>query len=277
VKGREGWQTVDFQYPAAIPTMLTGEERRYLFWLASDLWDGSGHIDEVGTWLGGSTYCLAAGMRTNGRREPSSRLHCLDNFRWRAFMADRAPLDLAPGDSFRSAFEQNLREYLDLLTVHESRLPDDDSGDIQFAEPTRGGDEQLPLVRGEWIGAPVAVLFEDGAKSWRALVHLLKEVLPLCRAGALLVLQDYKDWASYWVAMAVARLDEAAPGALRLRHVLPENTVTFEVVERVEPSALADLEPALADVDVADGLRLLEQGASVLDATATRRAQGWCG
>lgn len=266
MRGHQPWQGLEFDYPPEIPTMLTGEELRYLFWLTSSVWRGRGHLLEVGTWLGGSTYCLAAGMRVNERRDPMSRLHSIDNFRWRAFMSERATLELAPGMSFRAQFEANVREYLDLVTVHEARLPDDETGDIQFPQPTRGGDEALPVFRGESIGGSVALLFEDGAKSWRGLVHLLSQVGPLCEPGALIVLQDFKDWGSYWVPMAVARLREIAPRSLEVRHVLADNTVTFKLTRPLDIAVFADVEPTLSDVEVAEGLRLLDEAASLLRA-----------
>ena len=94
----QAWIDVPFALPSAIPTMISDEERRYLYWLAARVWSGSGDIVEIGPWLGGSTYCLAAGMCDSGHRV-AGRLKVFDNFIWRDFMADRAPLELRPGDS----------------------------------------------------------------------------------------------------------------------------------------------------------------------------------
>ena len=43
--------------------MLSPEECQYLYWLGRSAWTGQGDVVEIGPWLGGSTVCLAAGMR----------------------------------------------------------------------------------------------------------------------------------------------------------------------------------------------------------------------
>jgi hypothetical protein len=53
------WNGIRFRLPPTIPSMISAEERRYLYWLASENWKCEGHIVEVEPWLGGSTYCLA--------------------------------------------------------------------------------------------------------------------------------------------------------------------------------------------------------------------------
>ena len=57
-----------------VPTMLSPEERRYLYWLGNEVWSGRGCVVEIGSWLGGSTVCLAAGMRASGH-PAAGRLH----------------------------------------------------------------------------------------------------------------------------------------------------------------------------------------------------------
>ena len=82
------WNRIRFHLPPTIPAMISAEERRYLYWLASENWKCEGHIVEVGPWLGGSTYCLAEGMRDNSV-EGTHKLHVFDNFVWREFMRGR--------------------------------------------------------------------------------------------------------------------------------------------------------------------------------------------
>jgi hypothetical protein len=246
-----------------IPSMISAEERRYLYWLGSEVWSGEGHVVEMGPWLGGSTACLAAGMRASGR-ETQMRLHAIDNFVWRAFMAERAPLGLGDGASFRAHFEANLARFSDLVVVTEASLPDEEVPTDPLASAIRDApppDERL--VR--WSRSePVEILFVDGAKSWTAMVHLLRELGPsLLPSRALLVCQDYKYWGAYWVPLALELLREH----LELVHVLERNTVAFRVREQLPAEALERLPPfsglereaSLAALDAASE-RLRERG-----------------
>src|SRR6187431_2237505 len=107
------WKNVPFAYPRAVPTMLAEEEKKYLFWLGRDAWRGEGLVVEIGPWLGGSTVCLAAGMRASSKNT-RGRLHTVDNFLWRDFMATRAPLPLQNAQSFDSYFLNNIERYRDI-------------------------------------------------------------------------------------------------------------------------------------------------------------------
>jgi predicted O-methyltransferase YrrM len=83
------WKWVRVTYPSEIPTMLQPEETQYLYWLGQSVWTSDGIVLEIGPWLGGSTMCLAAGMHASDR-PAAGRLHAVDNFLWREFMAARA-------------------------------------------------------------------------------------------------------------------------------------------------------------------------------------------
>jgi hypothetical protein len=249
-----------------IPTMISREEAAYLRWLTSAAWDGSGSIVEFGPWLGGSTWCLASGMVANPRRHGAPRLHVVDNFKWRPFMSDRAPLRLRTGESFRAAFEANLAPMRELVVVHEARLPDDRSSDLEFEAPVRDPAEDLPIVRGTDFGEDVRILFVDGAKSWRAIAHLLREMAPWMRPGAILAFQDHRSWASFWVPMCIAWLQERLPGVLVPVHVTAFNTTTFRLERRLDEEVLGALPPTIDEVPLADGLRWLAAAADELRA-----------
>ncbi len=119
------WDAPDFQCPD-IPTMITAEEQKYLYWLGAHYWQDVGHIFEIGPWLGGSTACLASGMRQRAGH-PGNKLHVFDNFIWREFMAGRAALPDSNGDCFQPYFERNLAAFTDLTAIHLQALPDDDT------------------------------------------------------------------------------------------------------------------------------------------------------
>ena len=116
------WRRLTVPDPG-IPTMISPEERTYLFWLSSQVWTGCGHIVEIGPWLGGSTYCLASGMTRHGG-VTDKRLHTFDDFIWRSFMGDRATEALQPGESFLDLFQVNLQEFENIIVAHRQALPE---------------------------------------------------------------------------------------------------------------------------------------------------------
>lgn len=245
--------------------MITREEARYLVWLARVAHDGRGDILEIGPWLGGSTVCLAAGMRANEQRDPAARLHVLDNFRWREFMSangsPRAPLPIVAGQSFRPYFESNLRPWADLLEIHEAELPDEEDG---FAgHPLASEDNSasaLPRFEGRWLTRPVSLAFVDGAKSWKGMVHALREIAPRLSPGALIVFQDYKSLGAYWVPLVVGALGDA----LALEHVLGNNSVTFRAARHLAEERLARLPAELGELDVGVALGWLAAAGALL-------------
>lgn len=246
------WLAVAFEYPNHIPTMISRVERHYLWWLAATVWTDAGHIVEMGPWLGGSTACLAEGARARAAA-PRHRLFSIDNFVWRRFMSDRADLALRPGDSFEDEFKQNVASYEPFVVTDRKWLPDELVPGDRWADDVRGDGTRGDLFR--WQDGPIEIAFVDGAKSWAGLAHFLDQIAPSLTTGALLVLQDYKYWGSYWVPM----MCELLADRLELIHVLPVNTVTFRVTS---PLALP-LGGAVPDVQ--SGLTLLEQAARRLD------------
>lgn len=218
---------------SAIPTMVAAEELSYLHWLGRTMWDGRTDVVEFGPWLGGTTTALATGMKRNPRRNPAAKLHTIDNFVWHRFMSERAPVSLPTGASFRSLLERNISDHLDLVVVHEARLPDDGLGDIEFEEPIRDRGSGVPLFSSALVEGPIQVVFVDGAKSWHAFQHMLCELQ--LTPYALLVLQDFQNWASYWVPMMISLLREDGQ-RLKLVHVLASDTISVELPDGVDMS-----------------------------------------
>ena len=83
----------------------------------------------------------------------------------------------------------------------------------------------------DWVSSqPIEILFIDGAKSWTAMIHLLRTCADAFLPGrTLLVLQDYKYWGAYWVPAIVEGLNEY----LSLAHNLTWNTVTFRLERKL--------------------------------------------
>jgi hypothetical protein len=258
--------------------MITPEERRYLYWLTSEYWSGSGDVVEVGPWLGGSTWCLASGMAANPRAGRGRRLHVIDNFRWRPFMSERAPLKLEPDASFRSFFEDNVSPWRDTIAVHEAALLDDDSARLADPDGVRSSNREVPVFTASAFDAPLAIVFIDGAKSWRALRHLLDELAPRFIPGeTVLVLQDFQNWLAYWVPMALALLLRVAPQSLVLIHTLRFNTVTFRLEREISASALAGFPASIDDVSTAEGTALLRDAERLLEGHGAHAAAAIAG
>jgi hypothetical protein len=272
------WRGIDLGESPDIPTMITTEERRYLRWLTGEYWSGTGDVVEVGPWLGGSTWYLASGMAANPRADQRRRLHVIDNFRWRPFMSERAPLELEADASFRSFFETNVAPWGETITVHETALPDDDSARLAEADDVRAADEDVPAFSAAGLDAPLSIVFIDGAKSWRALRHLLDELAPRFVPGeTVLVLQDFQNWLAYWVPMELALLLRAEPGSLTLVHTLQFNTVTFRVEREIPQSVLAEFPRSIDEVSVDEGRALLGDAQRLLEDHGARGAAAIAG
>jgi hypothetical protein len=249
------WRELSFELPSHIPTMITREEIRYLRWLTEALWDDSGHVVEMGPWLGGSTFCLAAGMRA---RVPAAqhKLHVFDSFEWREFMSERSPLKIANGASFEAHFRENLAPFAELIVSKCAVLPDElPATDASLAEYRQA--ETQDQTRFTWRDGPIQLLFVDGAKSWTGMRQLLLETAPSWIPGkTILVCQDYKHWGCYWVTA----LTELLSHRLRVIHVIQRNTVAFVVQSVPTAAELASL-PSFDAAFIPQTLQLIESAA----------------
>ena len=262
---RRPWSRVSAGAPPSIPTMITSEEKSYVYWLTREEWSGVSDVVEVGPWLGGSTWFLASGMEAN-RHASGAKLHVIDDFRWRPFMAERARLPLAPGASFRSYFERNLKAKRKLLVIHEAALPDDRSLALVDEGGHIASDPGLPVFSGVSIPGQIGIVFVDGAKSWSALLHLLRELAPRFIPGeTVLVFQDFQYWLAYWVPMALAAVSQSCPGALTHLHTLRANSVSFRVQTAIDPEDLSALPNDVEAISLSDGRSLLREAGQMLE------------
>ena len=143
----KAWQKTQYTYPETVPTMISREEKQYLYWLTKSLWMGMGSVVEIGPWLGGSTVCLAAGMKTSGNNT-RNRLHVYDNFIWREFMSGRAQLPLESGDSFETFFLKNIKPYSEIVNHHVMALPDENiQGDFEAGKKRFVEDDRIPIIK----------------------------------------------------------------------------------------------------------------------------------
>ncbi len=243
-----------------IPTMISREERRYLHWLGRTQWRDVGHVVEIGPWLGGSTVCLASGMSA-GHAAPRHRLHAIDNFLWRDFMSRMADLPLAAGDSFESHFRANVARFADRIAVHTMSLPDEAvEGDVETTKVRSRADESVAPFA--WPASePIEILFVDGAKSWRGIRHLLATVRSTLVPDALLVAQDYKYWAAYWVPLFLWQVRDSIE---RVHDVKRGSTVSFRLTRALDAQRIEAIPDHIAKLDLDRACREIESAADAL-------------
>jgi SAM-dependent methyltransferase len=198
-----------------IPSETSLAERKYLFNLFANQWDGQGTIVEVGPFLGGTTRAIAAGMAANTRRSLRAALHTFDRFddyysaerlrttiepmvRGGSFTAGQAD-DLCRGADFERLFAaiHSPHDYGRLVHLHNSPLPD-------LPDDVAGSASLDSLVAKGELGA----LFIDGCKSWASTHYAMKFLLPRLRVGAPVIFQDYGWYTCFWVSSAAYALRE---------------------------------------------------------------------
>jgi hypothetical protein len=239
---RRPWRDVPLPPDATgIPTMLSKLERRLLYSLARD-YAGEGAIVDAGSFLGGSTAALLAGVRD--RPEPwsgppvaSYDLFQVDEYMVPKFFADDRSVQL--GDSFRPRFDAHVARFGDVPhVVHE--------GDI-----TKLG----------WSDGPIDVLFLDIVKSWEINDAVLRDFFPSLVPGrSVIVHQDYGWGDTPWIPVTVELMRES----LVLLDWMEWGTHVFFVAEELPAKLLGY---GVAGLELDRKVQLLED--------AARRAEGW--
>lgn len=169
-----------------VPGMISPQECRYLYHLASELYTGRGKIVEVGTWLGKSTSHIVAGVQ---HKHPNQKLHCYDNYIWIDFYNSHHSKTVSgtpflnPGEDFLPLFKQYQLQYLDWLEVVKC-----DMGDIK------------------WTGGPIEVLILDAPKRFEELHRCLKIFLPHLMDNSIIVFQDFFHSPSYSIPFTLGVL-----------------------------------------------------------------------
>ena len=198
-----------------VPSMISEDESRFLHWIARHCVSGDGQVVDLGPLAGGSTHALCSGLAANTAALGRTQVHSYDLWRffpgWERFFPGSA---LRAGDDLLPLFRRNLKEFAGTVVAHQ------------------GG-----LVRQRWSGQPIEILFIDVAKTpglWR---HVLREFLPFCLPGSLVVQQDWASAECPWLHLGMARLAEyfapvdspnAGTLAFRLERAIPKSAVTGE-------------------------------------------------
>lgn len=198
---------------ASVPTMLAREEQRLYYWLTS-VWSGDhGEVVELGSYVGGSTARLAAGLFDT---EKLARVFAYDHFRT----------------------DENTKQNV----LYKHGIPEFDGDDIlplaqKLLKPwnDRIVYRRGPIESKTWKGGPIEILAMDASKSVHTMDRMSEIFFPhLIPGRSLVVQQDYYHWRQPWVPAQMRRMANwFTPIAF-----CPNDTVIFLNTRKVTPAAL---------------------------------------
>jgi hypothetical protein len=221
--------------------MLSKAERKLLYGLARDYAEGDAAIVDAGSFLGGSTVALLAGVRDRSEPWSGPAVASYDLFRVEEFTLGKffaGDPAVKVGESFRPRFDSHVAPFDVPHVVQE--------GDI-----TEIG----------WSGGPIDVLFLDVLKSWHINDAVLRDFFPSLVPGrSVIVHQDYGWGLHPWVPITV----ELMRDSVVLVDWMEWGSHVF-FLEGDVPREL--METGVGGLDVERRLELMDQ--------AIARADGW--
>ena len=189
---RSNWRSIDVESRVlTAKSLLSAEERKFLFYLAREYFSGSGSIIDAGAFLGGSTLALAKGLSKNSRQIQSlPRIHSYDQFivspALQDFLRTYFRINKEIGSSFRYEFNKQIEECESRLVVHE--------GDI---------------LEETWSNSPIEILFIDVCKSRAINSHVVKQFFGSLIPGVTLIVhQDYHHPYHTWIHVTMEYLSD---------------------------------------------------------------------
>jgi hypothetical protein len=196
------WKDVPIGAIPYVPGMTLDDELKFFYWCCAKRHRPGNRVVELGPYVGRSTMALAAGVRRSA--DSTSKVMSIDRFRWDRWMlantfpytinglselqrARLTPAQLQPkeNDSYRPIFD-----------AYTERLKDS----IEAVD--------ADLETFQWSGEPIDVLMIDAAKSWAAFDQIVRQFFPCMTDGAVVIHQDYKHAATYWLHPVTERMLE---------------------------------------------------------------------
>ncbi|WP_300513192.1 hypothetical protein [Aliiroseovarius sp.] len=207
-----------------VPTMLAAEEQALYAWLTGHWMRDLGEVVELGSFVGGSTARLAAGLVAAGR---TAHLHAYDRFGCSEGLKETMlyPAGIAPfeGTDILPLAHALLAPWRDQVTLHPGRIE-----------------------KQSWDGGPIELLVMDASKKIPLMDRMAATFFPSLIPGRSLVIQqDYLHWRTPWIAVQMeAMADWFTPVAF-----VPNDTVVFLNTRPVDSAALlagqvAEMTPA---------------------------------
>lgn len=227
---------VDINQMFPVASMLTADEKLFLYWIAKDIYKGAGEIIDAGAFVGSSSCALAQGLCDNQAvSRIKERITSYDLFEYNTH--------------YRGFMEGvNYPNHIDL----EAKKDGDTMEDI-YRYHIDAFRENIIVVPGDicekkWGGEPIEIFFVDVAKIWKINTHLLKVFFSSLIPGTSWVIQqDYFHHHTYWIPITMRILKdyfrvEASPFI---------GTLAFKLVKRIPKELLErDLESTLTVVEM---------------------------
>jgi hypothetical protein len=255
----------------SIPSQTTTAERELLYWFFSRIWEGRGHVCEVGPWLGGTTRAIAEGMLANPQREPGARFYSFDKFenysKAEVLESIGAPL-VERGLMDRAGLERcaATRDFLELFrTLHQGRRYMEELLQVERRVLPHGPGVDLgaerELLLSEWA-ARFPVVFVDGCKSWYSTRFFMTQVVAMAEVGDWLFFQDHLWRTCYWLPCFTWLFRDALEPCFQAG-----TTLVLRWTRKVEPAEVMERMPeVLTAGDVVWLLRLFaEYGRAALE------------
>lgn len=174
----KAWNLINPTLPPQLPAMLGGEELLFLYWLGLESDDAP--LVDLGSFLGASAACMAAGAERAGSR---AQVHSYDLFTYGSWCAPYAMGDgWRDGDDTQEWVRQRLGTLAARITLHK--------GDI---------------CQQSWTGSPIGSLFVDFTQNWHHHNHVCRAFLQHLRIGGVLAHQDYVYVLCYWLHVFMER------------------------------------------------------------------------
>lgn len=228
---QKGWQDVEaYQLGPArkVPTMLSRQEQKLYFWLGANMPAGGGDIVDLGSFVGGSTACLAAGLKSAIK---PGKVHAFDHFTADERVKKRL---LYPGGI--APFEGN-----DILALAKRLLA-----------PWEGMVELHPgdITRQKWNDTPIQVLTLDASKVSAKMDQMAATFFPSLVPGqSIIVQQDFLHFSQPWV---VAQMELFQDHFEFLGHC-PKDSMIYRCTRRIDADALENGETEfLTDAELFD-------------------------
>ncbi|MEM7188644.1 MAG: class I SAM-dependent methyltransferase [Pseudomonadota bacterium] len=214
------WLDPEFAVPPdaeAVPTMLSEEEVQLLYWLTAAYATGAGAVCDLGSFAGGSTARMAAGMAKAGH---IGLLHAYDNFTIQEkqkadylYAAGIAPFE---GRDMLHAVKQLLSPWKAFTRLHQ--------GDIRQTN---------------WTGGPIEILFIDAGKTPFTADVIAREFMPhLIPGRSVIVQQDYLHWRQPWIPVQMELLCPIVQPVAWCRR----GSIVFQVTGEITPEVLKEAE-----------------------------------
>lgn len=227
-----------------VRSMLTPAERDHLFEAASRRYTGQGAIVDLGTWLGGSTAAMAAGLVENPHeRARMNKVHAFDRFEMNQYMKKTYSYpelaDIPVGGSFLPVFHRNMAPWAANVEAH--------AGD---------------LTTYDWQHGPIEMAHVDIMKNWALTNAVLKKFFKELIPGVSMILhQDFVHYNTVWIHLVMYRMREHFEP---VGHVKGSTTFEFHLRSAI-PAAMLDHEYGFSDFDAAEEKAAFAWSRSLVD------------